>query len=79
VHAKDLVRRRHDPVDERRFFEVGDAVQAGSHPVPALEHVAGDLRLHSVDIIHQVRRAEDQRKKGAASDDQDDRIYIKTA
>ena len=38
------------------FFEVGDAVEAGGDPVAAGEHVAADLGLHGVYIVHQRGR-----------------------
>ena len=72
-------RAGHDPVDQRRFFEICDAVQAGGDPIAALEHVACDLRLNCVDIVHQVRRTDDQGQKDAAGNQKNKKIYTETA
>ena len=45
---------------------------------PLSKHVAGDLRLNGVDIVHQVRRADDQRQKDAAGDEQNKKVYTET-
>jgi hypothetical protein len=78
MDAEDAERDGHDPVDERRLLEIGDAVEAGGDPVSALEHIAGDLRLDGVDIVHKVRRADDQRKKDAAGYEKDEEVYTET-
>ncbi len=67
VHAKNFIGDRHHPVDQRRFFQVGNAIQAGGDPVAGDKHVAGDLRLHGVHIVHEARRAGDTNKEDEAS------------
>ena len=66
MDAEDLERHGHHPVFEWRFFEVGDAVQPGGHPVARLQHVAGDLALDGIHVVHERRRADDAagRKSG---------------
>src|ERR1700704_3040593 len=78
VDAEDAEGGGHDPVDERRFLEIGDAVEPGGNPVAALQHVAGDLRLDGVDIVHEVRRADDQWQEHAAGDEEHKKIYTET-
>ncbi len=78
MDAEDAKRRGHNPVDERRFFEICDTVQAGGDPVSALKHVAGDLRLNGVHVVHQVRRTDDQGQKDAAGDEENKKIYTET-
>jgi len=48
----------------------GDAVEARGDPVAAGEHVAADLGLHGVHVIHQMGRADDQGKKNAGGGQQ---------
>jgi hypothetical protein len=43
-----------------------------------LEHVAGDLRLDGVDIVHEVRRADDQWQEDAAGDEKNKKVYTET-
>jgi len=64
VRAEELETATDQPVNERRFFQVGDAVQPRRHPVARPQHVAGNLRLHGVHIVHQRGR----RNHGAAID-----------
>jgi hypothetical protein len=76
MHAEDAVRSRHRPVDEWRFFKVGDAIETGGGPIAGLKHVAGDLRLYRVHIIHQVRRTDDAADKNDCGEGDDDQIKI---
>ncbi len=52
VNAKQLEADGDHPVFERRFFEVLDSVQPGGDPIARLQHIAGDLRLNGVDVVH---------------------------
>ena len=70
VDAEDAERRSHYPVEKRRFFEICDTVQAGGDPVSALKHVAGDLRLNGVDVVHEVRWTDDQGQKDTTGDEE---------
>jgi hypothetical protein len=63
MHAEDAVRRGHGPVNQRSFFQVGNAIKAGGDPVTGVEHVAGNLRLDGIHIVHQAWRADDVEKK----------------
>ena len=67
MDAEDAVRRRHHPVDQRRLFQVGDAIETSRDPVSRGQHVAGDLRLHGVHIVHQARRTDDAYEEDEAS------------
>ena len=53
MDAKNLKASGDHPIFERGFFEVFDSVQMRGNPVPRIEHVAGDLRLHGVDIVQE--------------------------
>ena len=56
MDAEYFISDRDHPVDERRFFEIGDSIQARRNPVTGTEHVSRDLRLHRIDVVHQRRR-----------------------
>ena len=59
MHAENFKGDGDHPVDERRLFEVGDAIQARRHPIARSQHIPSDLRLHRVDVVHQRWRGED--------------------
>ena len=59
MHAENFVGERDGPIDERRLFEIGDAVEARGYPIAGDEHVARDLRLHGVNVVHERRRRND--------------------
>src|ERR1700730_18578864 len=59
MDAEDLVRRCDHPVYERRLLQISDAVEPRGDPVLGGQHVAGDLRLDRVHIVHNVRWAGD--------------------
>ncbi len=59
VHAEDGVRAGHHPVNQGGFFQIRYAVQPRGDPVAGDKHVAGDLCLNGVHVIHQTRRAND--------------------
>ena len=65
MHAEDGHGRGHHPVFEGRLFQVRDAIEPGRDPVARFKHVAGNLRLDGVHIVHQRRRAQ-----GANAEDQ---------
>ena len=48
----------HEPVEERGFLEVADAVGVESDEVVAEEHLAGDLCVHGVGVVEQRRGEE---------------------
>ena len=52
--------------------------EAGGDPVPTLKHVARDLRLDGVDVVHEVRRADHQWQKAAAGHEQNKKVYAET-
>ena len=56
--AENLVGDGNQPVNQRRFFEINNAVDARRDPIARGQHIAGDLRLHGVHIVHQRRRGE---------------------
>ena len=77
MDAEHLERGRDHPVLERRFFEVGDSVQAGRHPVAGIEHVAGDLRLDRVHVVHERGRADDAAQKNDRRDQKNDQAEVR--
>src|ERR1700680_4214872 len=42
VHAKNAIRGGNEPVDQRRFFEIRHAIQAGDDPIAGGPHVPGN-------------------------------------
>ena len=58
------------PVEERRFFEVADAVGVERDPVVAEEHLAGDLGVDGVGVVEQRRR--EQREAGVEEEPERD-------
>ena len=74
MHAEDAKRNRDQPILEGRFFEVSHAIEARCDPVTGLEHVAGDLRLHGVHIVHERWRAENGTEKNERCHQQDDEL-----
>ena len=54
--AEDPVRNGNQPINQRRFFEIDHAIEARRDPIPRRQHIACDLRLHGVDIVHERRR-----------------------
>ena len=75
--AEDLERPRDQPINERRFFEIGDAVQPRRHPVAGGEHVARDLRLHRVHVVHQRRRRNHAARIDRGGNQQNDQVEVK--
>ena len=78
MRAEDLERAGDQPVDERRFFEIGDAVQPRRHPVAGGQHVARDLRLHRVHVVHQRGRRNHAARVNRGGDQQNDQVEVKT-
>ena len=78
VRSEDFERSRDQPVDERRFFEIGNSIQAGGHPVAGREHVARDLRLHRVHVVHQRWRRNHAARVDRGGDQQNDQVEVKT-
>jgi len=70
VYAKYLVRKRHSPIHERRFFQVNNPVQASGDPIAGAKHVPGNLSLHGVDIVHQRRWRNDAAQIHSCSEQQ---------
>ncbi len=59
MNAEDFIRHRHHPVDERCLFQISNTVKSCGDPVFRGQHVAGDLRLDRVHIVHEPGRAGD--------------------
>ena len=76
MDPEDFETDGHHPIDEGRFFEIGDSVETGRDPVTAFEHVAGNLCLHCVDIIHQRRRTENRRNVDQRSEENNDQLIV---
>src|SRR4029077_7386182 len=53
MNAEDFIRHRHHPVNERRLLQISDPVKARGDPVFRGQHVAGDLRLNRIHIVHE--------------------------
>ena len=58
VHAKDRIRDRDHPVLQRGLFEILDAIQMRGYPIARHQHVACDLRLCGIHVIHESGRPE---------------------
>ncbi len=58
VHAENGEGNGNAPIFERRLLEVFDAIEARRNPIARSEHVAGNLGLHGVDVVHQRRRTD---------------------
>ena len=52
MKAENLIRAGDQPVDEGGFFQVDEAVNASSNPIARHKHVARNLRLRGVDVVH---------------------------
>ncbi len=76
--AEDLKRTGDQPVDERRLLEVGDAVEAGGDPVAGGEHVARDLSLHRIHIVHQRWGRNHAAGVDQSGEEQDDQVVVRT-
>ncbi len=76
--AEDPERSRDQPVNQRRFFQIRNAVQPRRDPVAGGQHVARDLRLHGVHIVHQRRRRNHAARIHGGGDEQDDQVEAKT-
>ena len=74
MEAEDLETRRHQPVFERRFFEVGDAIEVSRHPIARIHHVARDLGLHRIHIVHQGRRTDQAGEKSERREKENDQV-----
>jgi len=71
VNAEYLEGNRDQPIDKRRFLQIGYTVQPRGHPVARLQHVARNLRLHRINIVLQGGRAEDRAQKDHGPENQD--------
>ena len=78
VAPKILIRARDQPVDQRRFFEIRDSIQPRRHPIAGSQHVARDLRLHRVHVVHQRRRRDHAARVDRGGDQQNDQVEVKT-
>jgi hypothetical protein len=80
VDAEDQKRNRHHPVLQRRLLQIRNAIQPRRYPVARLQHVARDLGLHRVDVVHQIGRTENARQKDERGESHDDDIvsYFQT-
>ena len=56
VLAEDAIERGVEPVGQRRFLQVADAVDLQRHPVAALGHVLRGLGMAGVGVVQQGRR-----------------------
>ena len=58
VVAEDAVVEGDDPVGERGFFEIADAVDVEGDPISSLGDVFGDLGVGGVSVVEERRREE---------------------
>ena len=72
MSAKDFVREGDRPIDERRFLQIRYAVEMSGHPVAGLQHVASDLRLHSIHIIRERGRRNNTPDEDRGCEENDD-------
>ena len=78
MYAKETERRRDKPIVQRRLFKISDAVEARRNPIAGLKHVASDLRLHSIDVIHKMRGTECAAKENDSGDEDDHQVRLGT-
>ena len=78
VYAKETERGCDHPVVQRGLFKISDAVETRRNPIAGLKHVAGDLRLHGIDIIHKMRGAECAAKEDGGGDKDNDQVRLET-
>ncbi len=76
--GEGLVGSGNQPIHERRFFQVGNAVEARRDPVARGKHVARDLRLHGVHVVHQRRRGNDAAEIHGAGEKQNNYMEVRT-
>ncbi len=57
--------------EEWRLLEVREPVDMRSDPVAGSQHVARDLRLHGIHIVHQGRRRNNAAEIHSAGEEQD--------
>ncbi len=79
MHAEYFESDRHHPVNERRLFQIRDAIETSRHPVSRGQHGAGDLCLNGIDVIHQPGRTNDAYEEDEASRGEDDPTMPATA
>ena len=72
--AKHFERPGNHPVNQRRLFQIRDTIEACRHIVAGTQHVAGDLRLHGIHIVHERRRRDHAAGIHRGGDQQDNRI-----
>ena len=71
VNSENLVRAGDQPIDKRRLFQVDDAVEASGNLVARRDHVACNLRLHCIHVIHQRWRRYDATQVNSTGKQQD--------
>ena len=79
MYAEDSKRAGHQPVNQRRLFQIGNAVETRRDVVSRCEHVACNLRLDGVDVVDQMRRADDAYEEDKASCGEDDPTTAKSS
>ena len=61
---------RHGPVNQGSLFQIHDAIQPRRHPVARSQHVASNLGLHGVNVIHEGWRRNDASQVDGSRDQQ---------
>ena len=79
MHAEDPVGRGHHPIDQGRLLEVGNTVETRGDVVTGVEHVACDLRLDGVHVVHKPRGTYDAYEEDKASCGDDDSASSKSS
>ena len=59
-----------EPIDQRSFFKICNAIEPRGDPVATDNHVASGLRLHGIHVVHQRWRRNDAAEVGGARDEQ---------
>ena len=60
VDAEEAKACGHGPVEERRFFEIADAIGVEGDPIVAEEHFAGDFGVDGVGVVEEWRGEESE-------------------
>src|SRR5262249_53138677 len=78
MHTEDGERTRNEPIVEWRFFQIRYTVEPRRDPIAGLKHVAADLCLDGIDVVHQMWRTERTAEKNHGGDENNDQVRLGT-
>ena len=77
MYAKEGIRNRDQPVGQRGFLNVRNAIQARNDPIMRLKDIAPKLPVRGINVIHQSRRRNDAPQKNGRSNDQNINLPVR--